>query len=351
MHNRTTPVSVKQYCCAVATNSGEEIHECESFHVTRRKRGRGFQYLLTDNEKVTEQTLLKRFKGLVIPPMWQDVRISLCELSKVQAFGYDQRQRKQYIYHQQWEAQQQAEKFARLKKFARVLPQIRQTYVQHLNHEKWDLQRSCALAVMLLDRTGIRIGNRAYQQENGTVGLTTLRRKHMEQEGEELAFHFTGKHGKTRHIDISDPTASQLICDSAARPGYPVLRYKQGGQWKDLLSDDVNEYLHSLTEIAVSAKDFRTWTGTRLAVQQAHEAAALVAEHPRRKFNATLVKLVAETLGNTPAVCEKYYIHPKVLTALTERFERKSSLPNFDEDSDWLSSDHSDCEQATLKLL
>ena len=350
MHNRTTRVSVKQYCCTAATNS-EEIHECESFHVTRRKRGRGFQYLLTDNEKVTEQTLLKRFRGLVIPPMWQDVRISLCELSKVQAFGYDQRQRKQYIYHQQWEAQQQAEKFARLKQFARVLPQIRKTYVKHLNHEKWDLQRSCALAVMLLDRTGIRIGNRAYQQKNGTVGLTTLRRKHMEQEGEELAFHFTGKHGKTRHIDISDPTASQLICDSAARPGYPVLRYKQGGQWKDLLSDDVNEYLHSLTEMAVSAKDFRTWTGTRLAVQQAHEAAALVAEHPRRKFTATLVKLVAETLGNTPAVCEKYYIHPKVLTALTERFERKSALPYFDDDNDWLSADHSDCEQATLKLL
>tara|TARA_Y100001968_G_scaffold290768_1_gene294765 strand:- start:51 stop:1106 length:1056 start_codon:yes stop_codon:yes gene_type:complete len=351
MHNRITPVSVKRYCCTVATNNCEDIHECESFHVTRRKRGRGFQYLLTDNEKVTEQTLLKRFKSLVIPPMWQDVRISLCELSKVQAFGYDQRQRKQYIYHQQWEAQQQAEKFARLKQFAGVLPQIRQTYVQHLNNEKWDLQRSCALAVMLLDRTGIRIGNRAYQQENGTVGLTTLRRKHLEQEGEDLAFHFTGKHGKTRHIDISDPTASQLICDSAARPGYPLLRYKQGGQWKDLLSDDVNEYLHSLTEMVVSAKDFRTWTGTRLTVQQAHEAAALVAEHPRRKFTATLVKLVAETLGNTPAVCEKYYIHPKVLTALTKRFEKNKTLPYFDEDTDWLSSAHSDCEQATQKLL
>ena len=130
-----------------------------------------------------------------------------------------------------------------------------------------------------------------------------------------------------------------------------LLRYKQGGQWKDLLSDDVNEYLHSLTEMVVSAKDFRTWTGTRLTVQQAHEAAALVAEHPRRKFTATLVKLVAETLGNTPAVCEKYYIHPKVLTALTKRFEKNKTLPYFDEDTDWLSSAHSDCEQATQKLL
>ena len=351
MHNRATPVNVKQYCCAVTSNVSEEIHECDSFHITRRKRGRGFQYLQTDNQKVTEQALLKRFKAMVIPPMWQDVRISLCELSKVQAYGYDQRQRKQYIYHQQWEVRQQAEKFARLAEFAQQLPAIRRTYTQHLDHEKWDLQRSCALATMLLDRTGIRIGNRSYQQENGTVGLTTLRRKHMERAGEELAFHFTGKHGKARHIDITDPAACQLICDSAARPGYPVLRYKQAGQWRDLLSDDVNEYLHSLTDLEVSAKDFRTWTGTRLAVEHAHEASRLVKAHPRRQFSSTLVKQVAGTLGNTPAVCEKYYIHPNVLGALTERFAQSGKLPRFANDTDWLSPGHSDCEKATLALL
>ncbi|OFI32974.1 hypothetical protein BFC17_01485 [Alteromonas lipolytica] len=120
---------------------------------------------------------------MVIPPMWQDVKISACNQSKIQAFGYDQRQRKQYIYHEQWELQRQAEKFARLKAFARQLPTIRKHYVEALERPDWDITKSCALALMLLDRTGMRIGNKTYQQENGTTGLTTLRRKHLDSQG------------------------------------------------------------------------------------------------------------------------------------------------------------------------
>lgn len=351
MPNRAPPVTLHRFTCQQTCKDANSIHECDSFHVERRKRGRGFQYLLAESKKITEQKSLKRFKDLTIPPMWQDVRISLCTHSKIQAYGYDQRQRKQYIYHQQWETLRQAEKFARLGEFVEKLPLIRTTYSAQLNHEKWDIHRSCALALMLLDRTGIRIGNRTYHQKNGTVGLTTLRRKHLEQDGDELAFHFTGKHGKERHIDISDPQASQLIGESAAKPGYPILRYKEGSQWKDLLSDDVNEYLRSLTELEVTAKDFRTWTGTRLATAHAHQAAELVNEHPRRQFTPTLVKLVAETLGNTPAVCEKYYIHPAVLRTLTERFEQAAPLSRFRDETDWLSPTLSDCEKATLQLL
>ncbi|MFW8592060.1 DNA topoisomerase IB [Glaciecola sp. 2405UD65-10] len=327
------------------------IHECESFHVTRRKRGRGFEYCLLDGAKISETNVLKRFKTLVIPPMWQEVRISLCEQSKVQAFGYDQRQRKQYIYHQQWEELRQAEKFARLAEFGKHLVDLRKAYVTDLERAQWDLQKTTALALLLLDRTGIRIGNKSYSTQNGTIGLTTLRRKHLEEDESELAFSFTGKHGKQRHIDISDPQAGKLISESASKPGYPLFRYRIGSHWEDLLSDDVNTRLRELLDFEASAKDFRTWTGTRLAMQYAHQASVKANSNKRRKFTACLVKLVAQDLGNTPAVCEKYYIHPKVLSHLQKQYKKSGDCSAFESSDNWLNTQLSPCEKAVLKVI
>ncbi|OFI32973.1 hypothetical protein [Alteromonas lipolytica] len=152
-------------------------------------------------------------------------------------------------------------------------------------------------------------------------------------------------------MEISDPVASQLISESAAQPGYPLLRYKKNGHWQDLLSDDVNEHLQGLTGLPVSAKDFRTWTGTRLAMQLACEAAEHTEAHPSRKFDSTLVKLVAGELGNTPAICKKYYIHPAVLSALTTNYNRDGSAPEFTAPVDWLGTSLTSSENAVLALL
>ncbi|NVK57510.1 MAG: DNA topoisomerase IB [Alteromonadaceae bacterium] len=333
------------------TGDDHAIHQCESFHAGRRKRGRGFEYHLLEGIKITDKALLQHFKHLAIPPMWLDVRISVCQQSKVQAFGYDQRNRKQYIYHPQWEQQRQAEKFSRLADFADQLATIRKAYVSDLSRADWDIQKSTALALLLLDRTGIRIGNRQYSNENGTVGLTTLRRKHLEGNETELTLAFTGKHGKQRHIDITDATAGQLISESASKPGYPLFRYRTGKHWQDLLSDDVNERLRELVDLDISAKDFRTWTGTRLAMQLAHQASSQVNQYPRRKFSATLVKLVAGVLGNTPAICEKYYIHPAVLSYLQSQHEKNGTCQQYRETADWMNTNLSSCEKAVLEVI
>ncbi|MEP6791761.1 MAG: DNA topoisomerase IB, partial [Ramlibacter sp.] len=75
-------------------------------------------------------------------------------------------------------------------------------------------------------------------------------------------------------------------------------------------SQDVNDYLHALCGERFTAKDFRTWHGTVLALETLRKFCS--AKEP----GFTLKQLLAEvsgSLGNTPAVCRKAYIHPSVL--------------------------------------
>jgi DNA topoisomerase IB len=77
----------------------------------------------------------------------------------------------------------------------------------------------------------------------------------------------------------------------------------------------VNEYLSVISRREVTAKDFRTWAGTILAVLALRE---LNAERPTKTYCVQVVKQVAKQLGNTPAVCCKCYIHPAVLESSLE---------------------------------
>jgi DNA topoisomerase IB len=67
----------------------------------------------------------------------------------------------------------------------------------------------------------------------------------------------------------------------------------------------------------VSAKDFRTWNATVLAAV----ALAVSSISPSRSESARTravgraVKEVAEYLGNTPAVCRRSYIDPRIIEA------------------------------------
>lgn len=296
--------------------------------ITRLKRGRGFEYFYCSGRKLRCKRTLKQIRLLTVPPMWNDVRISECRTSDVQAVGFDAKGRKQYIYHPNWHKRRQAEKFERLLTFAKSLPKIRDQYERDISLDDWSFQHVCAIATYVLDSTGIRVGSQGYTKQNETYGLTTLRRRHLKTDNNLARLQFIGKHNKERSIDINDDTLSELINRCAELPGYSLFRYKQQGTWQDLSSDELNEYIQNISESIFSSKYFRTWKGTRLAVEYALECDASASEHTRKKFKSTLVKAVASDLGNTPSVCETYYIHPLVLETLV-KFHNKKRLPSF----------------------
>jgi len=292
------------------------LHNVKDKHMSikRQKYGKGFQYFYRSGEKIDCAKTLKRIKRLVIPPMWRDVKICELENGHIQSTGYDLKSRKQYIYHNQWHLIRQTEKFKRIVSFAKKLPEMRQLCLEKLANECWDREKVLALMVLILDETGVRIGNNRYSRENETYGLSTLRRKHVQISGSEIVLDYIGKHGKRREVEIEDDLLTSMIQTYADFPGYSLFRYKnEVGNWEDIDSDDVNDFIKQCMGDKYSCKDFRTWAGTRLAYEMYPKACQLHKTSPRKQLINILVEIVSNELGNTPSICRQYYIHPEIL--------------------------------------
>lgn len=316
----------------------------------RKRNGDGFVYLDKKGEEITKKRVLKRIEMLVIPPMWENVWICKSAKGHLQVTGYDAKGRKQYLYHPGWVSYRQESKYGRLENFGKKLPQIRVALERDLRRKGWPREKILALTVTMLDEYFIRIGNRQYEHENKTYGLTTLRRKHLVEEEGSLFLKYKAKSGKVRKIKLESRRLVKLIKMMSELPGYQIFKYQDSdGAWHRLQSRDVNHYLAEISGEQFTAKDFRTWGGTVLAVDHYEESVETVRLFPKRKLEATLVKSVAETLGNTTAVCRRYYIHPRVMQVLLD-----GSLGRFAKhklkgvaDPDRLSAN----EQTVLKIL
>ena len=319
----------------------------DSLSISRRKYGRGFQYFDENNKKVTSKKLLRRLKELIIPPMWSSVYICKWPDGHIQAIGRDLKGRKQYIYHSEWERKRQQEKFAKMVDFGKQLPKLRKIVQQHIQSEQWNKNKILSLMVSMLDETGIRIGNRQYAERNGTYGLSTLRRKHVELKGQKLILEYKGKSNKQRHVEIDDPELIQLIKQTAELPGYELFRYiDDDGNSQNVDSEDVNDYIHKYMGEKFYSKDFRTWVASRLVIELYPTAIKIKKEAKRSKFTNILLRLVADELGNTPTVCRSYYIHPTILNKIEDQ-----SLDHIKEDHQSLLTSLSKSERYLLSLI
>lgn len=288
--------------------------------ISRRKYGKGYGYRDENGKTIKDKKTLKRLKALVIPPMWNDVMICRFDDGHIQAVGRDAKGRKQYIYHSAYEKQQQEEKFRKMLDFANALPDMRKKAYKDLKINTWNRDKILGLMLLVLDEYGIRIGNKQYLNSNETYGLTTLRRKHMEIDGDELIFQFKGKSKQVREVHIDDAQLIPFIKESAALPGYEIFRYKDAhGNFQDVDSDEVNEYIAKNMGKDFSSKDFRTWAGSRLAIEFYPAALERQKKFQRKKFSNILIKMVAFELGNTPAVCKNYYVHPVIFNEIDQQ--------------------------------
>lgn len=284
----------------------------------RRRRGKGFSYHTPEGELVRGEAR-KRIEALAIPPAWTEVWISPSPKGHLQATGRDERGRKQYLYHPRWRQAREREKYQHLCRFARCLPEIRRAVERDLSRPGLERDRVLAAVVRLLDTSHIRIGNDAYARENGAYGLSTIRKKHVDVDGTTVTFEFRGKSGKPWRVEVEDPELAEIVERCYETPGYELFKYvDDAGERRDVKAADVNDYLRRVSGEEISAKDFRTWSGTVLAVSELLEFETFTSERQAKRNVVAAVKRVAEHLGNTPAICRQSYIHPHVLDAYLE---------------------------------
>lgn len=281
--------------------------------ITRKKRGRGFSYFHL-GEHIKDKERLKRIKSLIIPPAWQQVRISELENGHLQCVGRDEKNRKQYLYHEMWTQIRNQTKFYKMVAFAEALPHIREQIEHDLQLPGMPLAKCLALVLSVMEETHIRIGNQNYARTNKTYGLSTMRTRHLKENHGSYILDFIGKRGKEHKVEISDRQLKKLIHQCEEIPGWELFKYyDDNGQHHSIDSGMVNEYIQSISGDLFSAKDFRTWAATVIFYETAYSLGHSKDQKTREKNIIACYDEAAEGLGNTRAVCRNYYVHPQVV--------------------------------------
>lgn len=284
--------------------------------ITRRRAGAGFSYYSPTGKRITSQAVRRRLASIAIPPAWTDVWICPDPSGHILATARDAKGRKQYRYHPEFRAHRDESKFGRMLAFSEALPRLRELLVPDIALHGLPRRKLLATLVRFLDKTLIRIGNEEYLKANKSVGLTTMRRRNVAVKGHKITFAFRGKSGVDHEIAVTDVRLARIVKKLQDLPGQELFRFRdESGDLQAVDSGDVNEYLRQLTGQEVTAKDFRTWSGTMIAARALREMGPAASEAAaKRNVNAALDE-VAERLGNTRAVARKYYVHPSVVEA------------------------------------
>ncbi len=317
-HDALTPLA-PPVARTAAESTGLVYVSTDDPGLSRRRRGSGFIYRDASGAPVSDARIIARIHSLAIPPAWKDVWICQDPLGHVQAVGQDERGRRQYRYHPQFREVREAAKFDHLVAFAEALPDLRAQVDRDLRLPGLPREKVLATVVRLLETTMIRIGNADYARTNKSYGLTTLLNRHVSVQGSDLRFHFKGKSGKTWRLQVKDRRVAKIVRTCQDLPGQNLFQYiEEDGERQHVTSTDVNRYLKAVTDRDITAKDFRTWTGTVLAAVAISEFDGVEAPAERKKTLALAIRRVAEQLGNTPAICRRCYVHPDIQAAYLE---------------------------------
>lgn len=312
----------------------------------------GFRYRHAQGRAVAASQV-ERIQSLRIPPAWRDVAIHPSPRAKVQAIGRDAAGRWQYLYHASHVTRREREKQKRLIRFIAALPRARRTIARHLASPGLPREKVLAGILSLLSTCFLRPGSEDYADENGTYGIATLRRQHVEVSGDRVRFDFIGKAGKRQRQEIRDRRIARLMRELLRYPG-EVFKFKsEDGRICDVRRKHINAYIKEVMGASFSAKDFRTWAANLLCASTLARRLPMCdgRKSDRKRHVAAALREVAEHLGNTPAVCRASYVFDSVLSSWEKGRVVKRYVASVDELAAGPRSRLERCERALLDLL
>ena len=315
MGNRYSPATVLRFAMTKLIYVDDSLPG-----ITRKGAGKGWAYYDEKGQLITDAAEKKRLNAIALPPAYVDAWFCPAPNGHILATGIDAKGRKQYRYHPDFRAARESEKFDGCIAFGNLLPLVRKRVDDDLKGRKLTRERAVASVVRLLDLGAVRVGNEGYAERNKSFGATTLRRRHAEVTGKTLRLRYKGKSGKMREVTLTDGTLARMVRSMQDLPGQNVFKYvDEDGEVNAVTSSDVNHYLEEAMGERFTAKNFRTWHASVLALE------CLRAGEGRIPLKE-LLDCVAEKLGNTPAVTRKSYIHPAVIDLVERQEEWRANL-------------------------
>ena len=283
--------------------------------ITRRRRGRYWQYFDADGKRITDRDEIDRLNAIAMPPAYTDCWFCPTPEGHIQAVGYDDKGRKQYRYHPDFRARQEALKYDRLADFGHRLPKLRKRIEQDIAGKPTSCEAVIAAVVHLIDTTHMRVGNEQYARANKSFGATTLRNRHVSVGRGKVKISYPGKQGIKRTVTVTDHRLARIARRTQDLPGQHLFEFiDEQGEVRTVGSCDVNDYIRDATGEEFTAKDFRTWGASAIAFEE-------MVRRARKKGKVSLksvIERVAEALGNTPAISRKSYVHPAIIEAVSD---------------------------------
>jgi DNA topoisomerase-1 len=300
------------------TEAGLDLGGLEGLTIRRRRQGRSFFYLDAHGERIRAEADLERIASLAIPPAYQSVRIAANPSAHLQAIGRDAAGRWQHRYHDAWVMVREARKIDRLATLLRVLPRVRATVRRDMARRVLDRRKALACAVAILDETHIRVGSEPYLSTSGARGAATLLKRQSVIQRERVLLCFRGKGGTRFRCTLVHSALVRALSRIASLPGARLLKYRDAdGDVRAVRAPDINAYLRDIAGAEVTAKDLRMLAANALAAEAFAGMEPEESEAARRRQITTVMRQVAEALGNTPAVTRKSYVHASVVEAFT----------------------------------
>jgi DNA topoisomerase-1 len=203
-----------------------------------------------------------------------------------------------------------------------------------------------------MERTYIRIGNDDYEKLYGSYGLTTLKDNHVTVKGDNLKFCFKGKKGIYHNISLKHKRLARMVEQCRDIPGKELFQfYDDEGNRKPIDSGLVNRYIKDATGGDFSAKDFRTWAGTLNIIRAFKSIGAAESESDCKKNILAALDDVSKKLGNSRAICKKYYVHPGIIKLYEDKsLEKYTKELDKIEETDDLTGLTSE-ERVLMKIL
>ncbi|WP_164112101.1 MULTISPECIES: DNA topoisomerase IB [Sphingobacterium] len=293
--------------------AGLRYVSCKGKGYQRVRHGKHFKYLDQNGNPIQNPQTLARIQALVIPPAWEQVWICATANGHIQATGIDARLRKQYLYHPAWSQLRKKDKFSALYIFGQRLSRLQKHILNDLSSRQLSKERICALALAVMSKTYFRIGNAAYEKENKSYGLTTLRNRHVDISTTKVFFKFIGKKGIPQQSYLTEKSLVRLLAKVKEIPGQRLFQYyDQDGQATPLDSGTLNAYLKAATHADITCKTFRTWYGCILTLHYLGKSEIPTSATARKQQLLAVIDQVAQQLGNTRSITRSHYIHPYI---------------------------------------
>lgn len=299
--------------------------------ISRRRKGRAWAYYDPDGNRIADREEIDRLNAVALPPAYVDAWFSPTPDGHLLATGYDEKGRKQYRYHPDFRASQEAAKYARCAGFGRRLPLLRARLDADLSGRRLGYEQVVAAVVRLLDLGALRVGNDRYAKSNKSFGATTLRHRHARVTGKTVTLSYRAKSGKDRTVRVTDRTLASIVRRLEDLPGQRLFQFLgDDGVPHAVRSCDVNDYIREAMGGPFSAKHFRTWHASLCAYHMLADASGKV------KLK-DMLETVSGALGNTPSIARKSYIHPALIELCKEGQEEWRKTLNLPRTTKYLS--------------